>query len=572
MAEQLSPKQLNDLGDAYFTGTGKVQNKELAYTYYKQAADLDNPLGHLNIGRYFLDKGDYKKATDALLKAKSYRYTPALLLLASMAKNGQGMKRNKTKAFKFMLEASELGDVDAVLEVAESYETGYGIKKDPEKAFAYYQKAADQNHPKGFYKVGTILLQNAKEKSGGETAIAWLDKAATAGEPMAMRTLIRLFETSGVPYLRKKSVSYCKEMAFYYHELLARTGDDVALRLVANAYFYGDSLINKNADKAALYYTKLSEMNDPIGYFGLGQCYAVGFGVKIDTTKSRAFLEKAAEGGHPQAMSKLGDLHRLNAKSIADYETAKQFYTEAAKQNDLDAIINLGLLHYRNQIANASGNLAFQYFDSAAKKGAPGAWYWLGVLYQKGDGVAQNLDQARKNYLKAIASGHLGAKFKLATMFEEEALLPKLKPKAKTALYEQTHRLYLEYSLDPSHNQANHLISMRRLGMYFETGLSGSKNPRAARYWYESAASENDPEAMLWMYRELKTRESEAALRWLDMACRDEHFADAHYEKGLLYLEGFAPFVKIDLKAARLEFEIAARENHPSAVAKLMLL
>jgi TPR repeat protein len=160
----------------------------------------------------------------------------------------------------------------------------------------------------------------------------------------------------------------------------------------------------------------------------------------------------------------------------------------------------------------------------------------------------------------------------LATMFEEEALLPKLKPKAKTALYEQTHRLYLEYSLDPSHNQANHLISMRRLGMYFETGLSGSKNPRAARYWYESAASENDPEAMLWMYRELKTRESEAALRWLDMACRDEHFADAHYEKGLLYLEGFAPFVKIDLKAARLEFEIAARENHPSAVAKLMLL
>ncbi|MCK7484864.1 MAG: sel1 repeat family protein [Bacillus subtilis] len=120
------------------------------------------------------------------------------------------MKRNKTKAFKYILEASELGDVDAILEVAECYETGYGVKKDPEKAFLHYQKAADQNHPKGFYKVGSILLLNPKEKSGGETAIGWLDKAAAAGEPMAMRTLIRLFETSGVPYLRKNPLLTAK--------------------------------------------------------------------------------------------------------------------------------------------------------------------------------------------------------------------------------------------------------------------------------------------------------------------------------------------------------------------------
>ncbi|MCK7484863.1 MAG: sel1 repeat family protein [Bacillus subtilis] len=313
-------------------------------------------------------------------------------------------------------------------------------------------------------------------------------------------------------------------------------------------------------------------MNDPIGYYGLGQCYATGFGVKQDAVKSRAYLEKAAEGGHALAMTKLGDYHRLNAKNNVDFETAKQYYTDAAKQNEPEAIINLGLLHYRNQIANASVNLAFQYFDSAAKKGAPGAWYWLGVLYQKGDGVQQNADQARKYYLKAIDSGHLGAKFKLATMFEEEANKPKLKPKAKTALYEQSHRLFLEYVLDPTHNPANNLISMRRLGMYFDLGLSGMKNPRAARYWYETAASENDSEAMLWMYRCLRESEPDAALRWLDSACRDEHNAEAHYVKGILHLEGFPPLVKIDLKAARLEFEIAARDNHPGAIAKLLVL
>ncbi|MCK7484865.1 MAG: hypothetical protein MZU97_04455 [Bacillus subtilis] len=94
MAEQLSPKQLNDLGDAYFNGTGKVQNKELAYTYYKQAAEMDNPLGHVNIGKYFIDKGDYKKANEALMKAKSYSLYAGIV---AACRHGQKRPRHETQ-------------------------------------------------------------------------------------------------------------------------------------------------------------------------------------------------------------------------------------------------------------------------------------------------------------------------------------------------------------------------------------------------------------------------------------------------------------------------------------------
>jgi TPR repeat protein len=572
MAEAQGAKWLNEQGDAYFEGVGKPQNKELAYTYYKQAADLDNPLGHLNIGKYFLDKKDYKKALEAIQKARSYRYPAASLLLSKMARTGQGLKKNKTKAFKFALEAAEWSDVDGYLEVASCYEDGFGVKRDVEKAFAYYKKAAELDHPKGLYKVGRILLETPKEKTGGEEALRFLDKAAMTGEPMAIRTLIDTYQKASTPYLKKKSRGYCDEMTFYYRELLARTGDDVSLREVAEAYHYGNPPVKKNPEKAFLYFSKLAEMKDAVGYHGLGMCHQTGQGVKIDLTKAKAYYEAAASLSHAGALTKLGDLIRAQATTPEDFERARDRYLEAAKQNDLEAVINLGLLHYRGQIPNAQSTLAFQYFDTAAKKGAVGAWYWLGVLYQKGEGVEANRETAKKMFKRAMADGHLGAKFKLATSLLEEAEAPKMKPKTQIQLRVEAKRLLLEYVLDEKRHPANAVVAMRLLGEAFERGDGEAPNPRAARYWHEAAALEGDGTAMLWMMRALKTKEPQASWNWLEKACADVTFAEAHYQKGLILLEGVSQVVKVDLIQARQAFETAARMNHPQAVAKLMVL
>jgi TPR repeat protein len=51
MNNQMTPKALNELGDKYFYGQNTSANIELAYTYYKQAADQGNPVGLYNVGR-----------------------------------------------------------------------------------------------------------------------------------------------------------------------------------------------------------------------------------------------------------------------------------------------------------------------------------------------------------------------------------------------------------------------------------------------------------------------------------------------------------------------------------------
>lgn len=572
MADVQNAKWLNEQGDAYFEGNGKPQNKVQAYNYYKQAADMDNPLGHLNIAKYFLSEKDYKKALESIHKARSYRYAPASLMLSHMYRHGQGVKKNKIKAFKFALEAAEWSDVDAMLEVALCYEEGFGVKRDSDKAFAYYKKTADLDHPKGLFKVGKILLDTPKEKSGGEEALRWLDKAAMKGEPMAIRTLIETYQKAALPFLKRKSRGYCDEMTFYYKELLARTGDDVSLRDVAEAYHYGHAPVKKNTEKAFLYFSKLVELKDPVGYHGLGMCHQFGLGVKPDLTKAKAFYEAAAALSHAGAMTKLGDLIRSQASTPADFERARDQYLEAAKRNDLEASINLGLLHYRNQIPNAQAALAFQYFDTAAKKGAVGAFYWLGVLYQKGEGVAAHAETAKKMFRRAMNEGHLGAKFKLATTLLEEAEQPKIKAKAAASLRQEARALLLEYALDDKRHPANAVVAMRLLGESFEKGDGLSFNLRAARYWHERAAVEGDGEAMLWMMRRLKGNEPQQAWNWLEKACADATFAEAHYQRGLALIEGIPGVVKVDLTKAKAAFETAARMNHPAAVAKLMVL
>ena len=47
----MTPKELNEIGDQYFYGQGIDKNIEVAFTYYKRAADQNNPVGLANVGK-----------------------------------------------------------------------------------------------------------------------------------------------------------------------------------------------------------------------------------------------------------------------------------------------------------------------------------------------------------------------------------------------------------------------------------------------------------------------------------------------------------------------------------------
>ena len=154
-------------------------------------------------------------------------------------------------------------------------------------------------------------------------------------------------------------------------------------------------------------------------------------------------------------------------------------------------------------------------------------------------------------------------------MIEEMAEKPKVKAKQKTSLYQKMHQLYLSYSLDSQNNPTNANQAMYQVAIDFKLGRGTSINLRAYRYWLELACMKENPDAMAELYLLLKEKEPKQAIEWLQKAS-EKNSALAHFEMGKVYQEGFHSFIKVDLKQANHYFELAAKNNHPEAVARVL--
>jgi len=571
MNESLNPKALNDLGDACFYGNNRPVNLELAYSYYKQAADKDNSVGYYNLGNYFVAKKDYKQALINYEKSRAFEYSPAAITLAKMYQTGSGVKKNKKKAYKYLVNAAKLNDPDAFNALGECLLKGIGCSKNGEEAIQYFQKSADLNNPVGQLNVGLYHLTQKDYKKNPEKAFHWLDKAASSGEMTAMKTMMQIYSEGKHPYFKKKSQAYLHEMAFYYRELLAKAKNIEQLKIVANVYYEGNSVTKKNHEKACYYYQILKDLNEAEGFYGYGVCLLYGQGIKQNIEEAKKYLELASEAKHPKALSRLGDIHRMGMKTSTNAEKAKEFYMEASRLQDPEALVNLGLLNYREQIENHSKTLAYSYMETAAKKGYYQAMYWLGVFHDKGVGCTHEFKAAEKWFEKAIKAGSLGAKYKYAAMILDEVESENFNVKKQNAYFQKAKQLLIEYVQDSEHNQNNYAFAMHYLGEIFKQGKGVEASARTARYWFEMAAETGLSKAMVELFLVLKPKEPKQAMKWLNEALKDPLSSEAMYEMGNLYLEGYSPLIESNISQAKKYYEQAARLNHPLALEKLMM-
>ncbi|CAG8639092.1 2698_t:CDS:1, partial [Acaulospora colombiana] len=64
----------------------------------------------------------------------------------------------------------------------------------------------------------------------------------------------------------------------------------------------------KNKNSAYRWYEKASEKNDPLGYYFVGLCYEMGYGVTKDIIKSMEYYQRSADGGNAEAQFRIGTL------------------------------------------------------------------------------------------------------------------------------------------------------------------------------------------------------------------------------------------------------------------------
>lgn len=108
--------------------------------------------------------------------------TTAMINLANLFQQGQGVTEDQKKATALVLQAAEAGDARAQYEMGIAYEKGHAVERDIEKASAWLKKSSDQNYADGQFAYG-VMLATARGKG--------LDKATTEEKAQALDLLAK---------------------------------------------------------------------------------------------------------------------------------------------------------------------------------------------------------------------------------------------------------------------------------------------------------------------------------------------------------------------------------------------
>lgn len=110
-----------------------------------------------------------------------------------------------------------------------------------------------------------------------------------------------------------------------------------------------------NNEEAVAYYRKAADQGDADGQFSLGMMLMNGSGIKKDVSQARAWITRAAENGHVEAINVLAEAHMRGERgpfgAKPEPEQGLRWVRRAADNNYLPAV---------------------DYFARAYRSGAPG--------------------------------------------------------------------------------------------------------------------------------------------------------------------------------------------------------
>ena len=157
-----------------------------------------------NLNAYALYKaGNYDEARAIWERLAEKGNTTALVNLANLFQQGQGVTEDQKHAITYVRKAAELGDARAQHELGIAYEKGTVVERDIESAAAWLKKSAEQDYADGQFAYGVMLAtgfgKGIHKASAAERAEAleWLAKAKSNGNVEAADYIKVLTRPSG---------------------------------------------------------------------------------------------------------------------------------------------------------------------------------------------------------------------------------------------------------------------------------------------------------------------------------------------------------------------------------------
>ena len=244
-----------------------------------------------------------------------------------------------------------------------------------------------------------------------------------------------------------------------------------------------------------------------------------------------------------------------------NYASTFDEYMAYAQKNDPDAQYNLGYMYETGDGVDQDLQQAKKWYEKAAKQNQPDAQYALAVLYYYDNGVIkQNYAEAKKWFEKAAYNGDDYAMNLLGYMYEQGH--------GTKQDYDEALRWYLKAA------DKNNVYAQRNLGLLYLNGKGVRQNYKLAKEWLEKSAEQNNSHAKaclgyLYTYGYGVNQNYTEAKKWFDAAASQGESL-AQYYLGYLYENGYG--VKQNINEAKKWYKLAAEQGDEDAEARLKAL
>ncbi|KAG6901499.1 hypothetical protein C0995_011094 [Termitomyces sp. Mi166 len=335
---------------------------------YRQRIKADpDPEAHFLYAKYLIDAAKHIRTTAKDQRAGK-KYSEILI--------GESLK-----VIRRLATQGEAYD-EAQFFLANCYGTGaLGLQVDHERAYHLYLQAAKQNHAAASYRVAVCNEIGAGTRREPPRAAAFYRKAASLGDTPAMYKLgmILLNGLLGEQKNPREAINWLKRAAEQ-----ADAENPHALHELALLHEVPNStLVPYDPAYARSLFTQAAQLGYTPSQFKLGQCYEYGtLSFPVDPRRSIAWYTKAAEKGDPEAELALSGWYLTGSEGVL-------------KQSDSEAYL---------------------WARRAANKGLSKAEYAVGYYAEVGIGIKQDIEFAKRWYMRAAAQGNKRAMNRLTEM------------------------------------------------------------------------------------------------------------------------------------------------------------
>jgi TPR repeat protein len=154
----------------------------------------------------------------------------------------------------------------------------------------------------------------------------------------------------------------------------------------------------------------------------LAYCYYGGLGCMRNEVRSLEFARNSSDMGSKYGQHTLGIFNRYGGGGVAlDNAQAVVFFQMAAAQGLAEAQFSLGHMYYFGEnVTKKNYAEALRWFHLAATQGYPPALYFIALCHEYGQGVATDVTEAIRWYIRAQAAGDSSAEYQLDRLFALE--------------------------------------------------------------------------------------------------------------------------------------------------------